>query len=50
VPDHEDREAQTEAEIERQAARLEEDELTSREALEEDLMEEGHSEEGEHIP
>lgn len=50
MPDHADREAETEAEIERQAARVEEDQLTSREALEEDLMEEGRSEEGEHIP
>jgi hypothetical protein len=50
VPDHADREAQTEAEIERQAARVDEDELTSREALEEDLMDEGRSEDGEHIP
>jgi hypothetical protein len=50
VPDHEDREALTEAEIEREAAHLEDDEVTSREALEEDLMEEGRSVEGEHIP
>ncbi len=47
---HEDREAQTEAEVEDQAAQVHEDPVTSREALEEDLMEEGRSEEGEHIP
>jgi hypothetical protein len=50
VAEHEDREAETEAEIERQAAHLEEDEVTSREALEEELMDEGRSQEGEHIP
>ena len=48
--DHEDQEARTEAEVESQAAHEEPDEITSREALEEDLMEEGRSEEGEHIP
>ena len=50
MPDHADREAATEAEIERQADEEEIDPLTSREALEEELMEEGRSEEGEHIP
>jgi hypothetical protein len=50
VPDHDDREALSEAEIEREAAEEQEDPITSREALEEDLMEEGRSEEGEHIP
>jgi hypothetical protein len=50
VPDHQDRESETEAEVEKQAANLKEDKLTSREALEEDLMEEGRSDEGEHIP
>lgn len=50
MPDHEDREAMTEAEIEREAAEEEEDPITSREALEEELMEEGRSGEGEHIP
>lgn len=49
MADHEQREALTEAEVEREAARVEEDEITSREALEEELMEEGRSEEGEHI-
>lgn len=47
---HAEREAETEAEVESQAAHVEPDEITSREALEEDLMEEGRSEEGEHIP
>ncbi|MDQ6613531.1 MAG: hypothetical protein M3083_01905 [Actinomycetota bacterium] len=50
MPDHEEREAETEAEIEKQAAQVDEDKVTSREALEEDLMEQGRSEEGEHIP
>ena len=54
APDHADhhaeQEAQTEAEVESQAAHEETDEITSREALEEELMEEGRSEEGEHIP
>jgi hypothetical protein len=50
VPDHEEREALTEAEVEREAAQLDEDKITSREALEEELMEEGRSEAGEHIP
>lgn len=49
MADHEQREALTEAEIEQDAAHLKQDEITSREALEEDLMEEGRSEEGEHI-
>jgi hypothetical protein len=50
MADHEKGEAESEAEVERQAARVEEDPITSREALEEELMEEGHSEAGEHIP
>jgi hypothetical protein len=50
VSDHAKREAETEAEIERQAAEEDVDPVTSREALEEDLMEEGRSEEGEQIP
>ena len=50
MPDHHDREAESEAEIEEEAAVEEADPITSREALEEDLMEEGRSEEGEHIP
>ncbi len=50
MPDNEHRMAETEAEVEQQAAEAELDPLTSREALEEDLMEEGRSEEGEHIP
>ena len=47
---HAEQEAETEAEVEAQAATEEPDEITSREAFEEDLMEEGRSEEGEHIP
>lgn len=50
VPEHEDREALSEAEIEREAAEEDVDPITSREALEEDLMEQGRSEDGEHIP
>lgn len=50
MPDHEQREALTEAEIEHDAAHVEEDEITSREALEEELMEEGRSDLGEQIP
>ena len=50
MPDHEQREARSEAEVEREAAHLDEDEITSREALEEELMEEGRSDLGETIP
>jgi len=50
MPDHRDKEELTEAEIEREAAREPEDPVTSREALEEELMDEGRSEVGEHIP
>jgi hypothetical protein len=50
VSDHHSREEQTEREILEEAATEEEDPLSSREALEEELMEEGRSEEGEHIP
>ncbi len=49
MPDRQDPEAETEQEVERQAAEVEEDPITSREALEEDLMDEGRSEAGEHI-
>jgi hypothetical protein len=49
MPDHEDKEELTEKEIEREAAAKPEDPITQREALEEELMEEGRSEEGEHI-
>jgi hypothetical protein len=45
-----DKERLTEQEIEEEAAREPTDPLTSREALEEELMDEGRSEEGEHIP
>jgi hypothetical protein len=48
--DHQKREEQTEREILEEAATEEEDPLSSREALEEELMEEGHSDEGKHIP
>ena len=50
MPDHEQREALSEAEVDREAAHLDEDEITSREALEEELMEEGRSDLGETIP
>jgi hypothetical protein len=50
VPDHQDKEAETEREIEREAAKEETDPITSREALEEDLMDKGESQAGEHIP
>jgi hypothetical protein len=50
MPDHHDKEELTEREIRREATREAEDPITSREALEEELMEEGRSEEGEHIP
>jgi hypothetical protein len=50
MADRQDREDETEAEVERQAAEEDIDPVTSREALEEDLMEEGRSEDGEHIP
>ena len=47
--DHQEREAQTEEEIREEAATEEEDQITSREALEEELMDEGRSTDGEHI-
>ena len=50
MPDHQEREALTEAEIEDEATAEEPDPITSREALEQELMEEGRSEEGEHLP
>jgi len=50
VPDHAERAAESETEIERQAAQIQEDDITSREDLEEELMEEGRSIEGEEIP
>ena len=46
---HEDREKLSEAEVEREAAASAPDPITSREALEEELMEEGESEAGEHL-
>jgi hypothetical protein len=48
--DHRKREEETEREIEEEAAAEPEDPITSREALEEELMEEGQSDHGEHIP
>jgi hypothetical protein len=48
MPDRE-KEARTEREIEEEAAKEPEDPITSREALEQELMEEGRSEEGEHL-
>ncbi len=50
MPDHLDKERETEREVTKDAAQEEEDPLTSREALEEELMEEGRSHEGENIP
>jgi hypothetical protein len=50
MPDHLDKERETEREVEKESAQEEEDPLTSREALEEELMEEGRSDEGENIP
>jgi hypothetical protein len=50
VVDHRKLEEQTEREIREEAATEETDEITSREALEEELMDEGRSEDGEHIP
>ena len=48
--DHRKLEELTEQEIREEAATEEPDEITSREALEEELMDEGRSEDGEHIP
>ena len=50
MPDHQEKEAETEREIEHEAAKEETDPITSREALEEDLMDKGESKAGEHIP
>lgn len=49
MPDKQALQAETEREVEGQAAKLDEDPITSREALEEHLMDEGASEAGEHI-
>jgi hypothetical protein len=49
VVDHQEREEQTEEEIREEAATEGDDPITSREALEEELMEEGRSIDGEHI-
>jgi hypothetical protein len=50
MPDHRKLEEETEREIEEEAAAEPEDTITRREALEEELMEEGRSEEGKEIP
>ncbi|MDQ1391428.1 MAG: hypothetical protein QOF30_405 [Acidimicrobiaceae bacterium] len=50
MPDHEERVSETEAEVERQAAKVDEDDITSREDLEQELMDEGRSDLGEQIP
>ena len=50
MPDHRKLEEETEREIEEEAAEEPEDSITRREALEEELMEEGRSEEGKEIP
>jgi hypothetical protein len=50
MPGEHDKEQLTEREIEEEAAREPADPITNREALEEELMDEGRSEEGEHIP
>jgi hypothetical protein len=50
MADKEDPEELSEHEIEAEAAREPEDPITRREALEEELMEEGRSEDGENIP
>jgi len=49
VADHRKLEDETEEEIREEAATEETDPITSREALEEELMDEGRSEDGEHI-
>lgn len=50
MPETEDPEAETEHEIEEQASHSENDPVTSREALELELMDDDRSDEGEHIP
>ena len=50
MPDHLDKERKSEREVKKEAAEEEEEPLTSREALEEELMEEGRSDEGKNIP
>jgi len=49
VADHRNLEEETEAEIREEAETEETDPITSREALEEELIDEGRSEEGEHV-
>jgi hypothetical protein len=49
MPEHRKKEELTEQEVEEEAVEEPEDPITRREALELELMEEGRSEEGEHI-
>jgi len=50
MPDHRKLEEETEREIREEAAEEPEDPITRREALEEELMEEGRSDAGKQIP
>jgi hypothetical protein len=50
MPDHRRREEETEREIAEEVAEEPVDPLTRREALEEELMEQGRSDEGKEIP
>ncbi len=50
MPDRKEKSKLTEREIEAEAAEEPEDPLSSREALEEELMDEGRSDVGEEIP
>jgi hypothetical protein len=49
MPDAAEPEAETEREVEEQASESEDDPVTSREALELELMDDDRSDEGEHI-
>jgi len=50
MPDERDPEELSEREIEDEAASEPDDPITRREEIEQELMEEGRSEEGEHLP
>jgi hypothetical protein len=50
MPELEGAEAETELEIEEDAEQTDDDPVTRREALELELMDEGRSDQGEHIP
>ncbi len=50
MPDERDPEELSEREIEEEAASEPDDPITRREEIEQELMEEGRSEEGEHLP